>query len=214
MKPPQPRYTQVWDVNKVLRYLRTLSPVKLLSLKNLTLKLVMLIALTNATRVQTIQLLTVKNINKSRLKFVVQYDGLLKQSRPNYDVSFVELLSYPPDRRLCVYTVLKEYLKRTKSVRGNNIDKLLMSYVKPYGAVTKDTIARWINIVMVRSGIDVKQFGAHSVRAAATSKAQNSSVPLSDIMKTAGWTSSSTFAKFYKKEVTDGSKFSKAVLKC
>lgn len=213
-RPSQPRYKEVWDVNKVLMYLKTLSPVKLISLKDLTLKLVMLIALTNATRVQTVHLLTTVNIKKCRSKFIVQFDGLLKQSRPSYDVSCIDLLSYPPDRRLCVYTVMKEYLNRTKPVRENSEHKLLISFIKPFNAVTRDTIARWIKIVLLRSGIDVKQFGAHSVRAAAVSKAQRSSVPISDIMKTAGWTSESTFAKFYKKEVIDERRFSRAVLQC
>lgn len=43
-RPAMPRYTAVWDVNQVLDYLKTLSPVNEISLKSLTLKLTMLLA--------------------------------------------------------------------------------------------------------------------------------------------------------------------------
>ena len=39
LQPTLPRYTNTWDVEKVLSVLRKLSPVKHLSLKDLTLKL-------------------------------------------------------------------------------------------------------------------------------------------------------------------------------
>jgi hypothetical protein len=48
LQPTLPRYTHTWDVEKVLSVLRKISPVKHLSLKDLTMKLCMLIALTNA----------------------------------------------------------------------------------------------------------------------------------------------------------------------
>lgn len=48
LRPGKPRYCETWDVSKVLTFLRKLSPVKSISHKDLTLKLVMLIALTNA----------------------------------------------------------------------------------------------------------------------------------------------------------------------
>ena len=78
------------------------------TLKDLTLKLVVLIALTNAARVQTLHLLSVNSFVKLKSEFVFQLDYLIKQSRPGFDCSVIKLKAYPPDRRLCVYTVLKE----------------------------------------------------------------------------------------------------------
>ena len=43
-RPPLPRYTSTWDVNKVLQYLKSLGPSNGLTLKQLTHKLVMLLA--------------------------------------------------------------------------------------------------------------------------------------------------------------------------
>lgn len=64
LRPPTSRYKIISDVNLVLCYLKKLSPVKLLSLKDLTLKLTMLIALTHAARVQTIQFFTIVDVQK------------------------------------------------------------------------------------------------------------------------------------------------------
>jgi len=44
---------------------------------------------------------------------VLNFEGLLKQDRPGQCTSAVELEAYPPERRLCIFTVLKEYLDRT-----------------------------------------------------------------------------------------------------
>ena len=50
LRPPCPRYVQTWDVSVVLHYLKFLSPAPLLSMKNLTSKLVMLMALVSLSR--------------------------------------------------------------------------------------------------------------------------------------------------------------------
>jgi len=54
---------------------------------------------------------------------------------------------------------------------------------------------------MQKSGIDVNLFKPHSTKAAATSKAFLKFVPLEHILSVAGWSSSGTFAKFYRKPV-------------
>lgn len=98
----------------MLTFLRKLSPVKFISLKDLTLKLVMLIALTNATRAQSLHLLTISDMCKCSKSYTLFFKSLLKQSRPGFLCEQLELFAYPPDRRLCVVLVLKEYLERTK----------------------------------------------------------------------------------------------------
>lgn len=62
--------------------LRQLSPVRSLNLKDLTLKLTMLVALTGAARTQSIHLLSVNNLKKLNTEYVFKYDGLHKQNRP------------------------------------------------------------------------------------------------------------------------------------
>ena len=69
--------------------------------------------------------------------------------------------------------------------------------------MSKDTIARWVRTVMMGAGLDVAIFKPHSTRSAATSKAKRACVPLTDILKHAGWCNHRTFDRFYKKTVAD-----------
>ncbi|CAG2190553.1 unnamed protein product [Mytilus edulis] len=212
LRPSEPRYSETWDVSKVFNFLRKLSPVKYISLKDLTLKLVMLIVLSTACRTQSLFLLCLDNLVKGKDSYTLFYSGLLKQNRPGFNVHFVELFAYPPDRRLCVFTVLKEYLMRTAQARGNS-QKLFISYVKPFKAVSRETISRWIKTVMSKSGINLKSYSSHSARSAVVSKAFHNLIPVECILRRAGWTSEKTFAKFYKKPIeSDEQRFQRAVL--
>ena len=73
------------------------------------------------------------------------------------------LTQYTPDQRLCVVASLREYLKRTKTLRNN---QLLISYPKPHKGVTTDTISRWLKLVLKLAGIDTAKFNGYSTRAA------------------------------------------------
>ena len=55
LRPTVPRYVVTWDVNKVLLYLKDWFPLSTLSMKQLTLKTCMLIALSSSDRAQTLQ---------------------------------------------------------------------------------------------------------------------------------------------------------------
>ena len=120
---------------------------------------------------------------------VSRLQGQVKQSTPGSKGKVIELKSFT-DPRLCVLTTLKEYLTRTKFAREtHSCSQLLLSYVKLYGLVSRDTISRWVKFVLQSSRIDVNIFKPHSTRSASTSKAKMSNVPLTDILDKAGWKS-------------------------
>ena len=60
--PSAPRYVETWDVTVVLKFLATLHPPSKLTLRELTLKLVMLVSLVSGQRGQSILLM---DINRS-----------------------------------------------------------------------------------------------------------------------------------------------------
>lgn len=210
-RPALPRYKSTWDVNKVLNYLRSLSPVKDITLKLLTKKLVMLFALLSAQRAQTLHLLDVRcmDITFSKVKFCIK--DLVKQTRPGKHLQDIVIVAYAPDRRLCLVTVLKEYLSRTLTLRGSET-KLFISCIAPHRRVTRETISRWISSVMLASGVDTKMYMPHSTRAASVSGALSAKVPVDSILNAAGWTQDSTFRKYYRKPVSNEGLFSKAIL--
>lgn len=206
-----PKYSKIWDVSLVLKELKSLSPVKFLSLKNLTLKLCMLICLVIAGRTQSLHLLTIKDMEKTSKSYVLHYSDLLKQTQPGRNNPVVELKAYPPDRRLCCVTVFKEYLKRTEFLRKDT-SCLFISYVKPHKPVTSSTLSRWLKIMMCKSGINIDRYSSHSIRAASASKAKLSNVPIETILKSVGWSNAKTFAKFYDKQIEPLDDYQSAIL--
>lgn len=209
--PPQPRYQSTWDVQKVLTYLSSLGLAENLNLKQLTLKLTMLIALVSAQRGQSLHLLDLDFMKEGDSMVECLLPEHIKQSRPGYTPPTILLKAYPPDASLCVYKHMKEYITRTKSLRGAE-KKLLISHTKPHHRISRETISRWIRTVMSSSGIDTDVFKPHSTRAATTSKAKAVGVPINDILSQAGWSSTRTFDRFYNKTLEGCSSFAASVL--
>ena len=90
--------------------------------------------------------------------------------------------------------------------------RLFLCHAKSHHRASRYTISRWIHSVMAEDGVDVTTFKPHSTRAAAASKAKNSSVPVKQILGTAGWSSERTFDRFYNKPVLKAGGFVTYVL--
>ena len=97
--PPKCKYSETWDVSMVLSYLQQLSPTETLSLKQLSYKLAMLIALTQASRSHSLSLITLSDLRKYSDSYVLKYCDLLKQSRRGRVNPVLKLKKYTPDRR-------------------------------------------------------------------------------------------------------------------
>ena len=209
-RKPAPRYQETWDVNPVLKYIATLYPLEPLTLKKLTFKLVILLALTSGQRCQTLTLLHTDAMTKTQDYYLFRVHDLIKQDRPGkvFDSFFV--LRYPQSR-LCVYTTLEHYLDRTTHLRDPQRTGLLLSFVRPHRPVGTSTIGRWIKIVLGLSGVDTTKFKPHSTRAAAVSKAKHT-ISTDSILKHIGWSNESTFRTFYDKPIVENVNFDKAVL--
>ena len=125
--------------------------------------------------------------------------GKIKQTKPSKHMAPLKFMPYLKEPKLCVVTHLTQYLEKTTPLR--QCSSLFISYIKPYKAVSRDTIRRWCREVLHNSGIDINTYSSHSSRSAASSKAREKGVSLRDIAKYAGWASESTFSKHYNKEV-------------
>lgn len=199
--PPRPKYKFTWDVSKVLNLLRTLFPLCELSLKTLTLKVVALIALSSAPRAQTLVSMNIDSMKIYDNCITFVFENLLKTSRPNS--SYCLNLYHFVEEELCVMHTLLYYLDRTKDVRKSR--SVFVSYCS-YNSVTSSTIARWLKEVLQLSGVDVSVFKAHSYRGVAASAAFNRGCSVSEILKTADWSSVKNFKKYYLREVASTNK--------
>ncbi len=212
LRPALPRYQTTWDVKKVLDFFRKQPMPSALILKDLTVKVTFLIALLSGQRCQTLHVLTIDMILVAdKCTFYVMEK--VKQTRVGTHVKPLEFLKYSPEPQLCVVTHLLEYVKRTACYRSDQ-KQLLLSYVKPYGPVSKNTISRWIRSVLSLVGLDVTKFKSHSVRAASTSFLASNNCKITDIMLSAGWSNEQTFQRFYNKPSEETFNFGDSVLQC
>ena len=105
-------------------------------------------------------------------------------------------MKYGYCRCVCVVTLLEEYLRRTEKLREKGTWASDLLCVPPpicgYG--------KWLKTVLAECRIH-RLYGAHSTRGAASSKALFVRVPIDTIMKAAGWSAQSTFAKHYCKPI-------------
>ena len=200
-RPSVPRYTSTWDVSTVLKYLQDKAPAEDLSLKELTLKLVMLCLLVTGARGQTLHVLDIKNMVQGDSFFTFEVAELIKTSKPGQAQPKIHLQAYTEDNRLCVVTCLSEYLERTKLLRPDSTTRLFLSYTKPHRPVSRDTISRWVRTTMAAAGLDTNLYKPHSTRAASSSAAALKATPIDIILNTAGWSSAKTFAKYYHKHI-------------
>lgn len=201
-RPNLPRYTETWDVSIVLSFIRSMGDNEVLSLFDLTLKLVMLLALVTGQRAQTLSFLDLDNMHVYEDRIVFCVRNLVKQSRPSCHLKPVTVLAFS-DKMLCVVSCLKVYILKTEQYRSIENRKLFLTTQKPYREASKDSISRWIRTVLSKAGIDTSKFSGHSTRAAASAAARSAGLSVDNILAHVGWSNESTFAKFYDKNVFD-----------
>lgn len=199
-RPNLPRYTETWDVSTVLSFMREMGDNDFLSVFDLTLKLVMLLALVTGQRAQTLSLLNLDDMHVYEDRIVFCINNLIKQSRPSYHLKPITLLAFA-NKMLCVVSCLKTYIAKTEQFRSSENRPLLLTTQKPYRGASKDSISRWIRTLLAKSGIDTSKFSGHSTRAAASAAARSAGISVDNILSHVGWSNEGTFAKFYDKDV-------------
>jgi hypothetical protein len=213
-KPALPRYNCTWDVSVVLKHisdnLSNSTTEGKTFLKDLSLKLVMLLALTTGQRLQTLHSIYVQNIDINCDYVKIRIGDLLKTSCQTKHLSELYIEKYPDNGNICVVKTLLQYLETTKTLRETE-EQLFISYQKPYKSVSKGTLGKWIKTVLSGAGIDMNIFKPHSTRSASTSVA-SSKIPVETVLRTAGWKTDCTFRKFYKRNITNNSDFARSVL--
>lgn len=208
-KPPQPKHTFIWDVQVVIDYIKQkFKDNRQISIRSLSLKLTMLLALTSASRVLGIHNLDINFMTKTNDQYTFTFNKLHKswrQGQPNPSIVFV---SYPEDEDLCVFNALTVYLERTSEWRNaSGASQLLISTISPHKGVVSSTIAGWIKTMLKQAGIDATKFSAHSTRSASTSKAELSGLSVKDILERGSWSKESTWQRFYRKEICSNAKY-------
>ncbi|XP_029975893.1 uncharacterized protein LOC115409064 [Salarias fasciatus] len=210
-----------WDLAVVLNGLSRapFEPLEEVSLKHLSLKTALLLALASAKRVSDIHALSVHSSCtqfapgnarvslKPHLAFVPKVVGscspivLTAFSPPPF--------SSPEEQRLhmlCPVRALRIYMDRTMGFREG--DQLFVSWARPCRGrpITKQRLSHWIvgaiALAYTCQGLQAPVgLRAHSTRGLAASWALCKGVSIQEICAAASWSSPLTFVRFYKLDI-------------
>jgi len=194
-----------------------LSQFKSATLSTLQLgkKVVTLLALVNADRRSDLAALDRDQIKwtPDGVEFTVVQLTKTRSQKQSSSPRKVVYASFQDNKEICPATVLRDYIQRTadqvESLTGQQ--PLFVTSKKPFHRARPGTIGHWIKDVLQLAGINTQTFSAHSTRSASASLAASKGVPISDILKTANWSSSSTFERFYYRP-SCSDKYSRVIL--
>ena len=193
LRPPQPRYSQTWNVAQLLAHVRGWGDNEKLSLRQITKKVAILLALVLAHRASDLVRLSLRGSKHTQDGIVLQCVGLAKQARQgNFRTQEVFIAGFR-EKSLCPVTCLQVYEQVTSGHRKS--ERLFLATVSPYRPVTSSSIARWIKDTLRGAGLG--EYNAHSSRGAAATAAAMSGVSIQEILNRAGWSKEDTFSRFY-----------------
>ena len=193
-----------------------MGPNDRLLVRDLAMKLAMLVALVTAGRSSDLAMLDTSLMVRKGDGFTFFIQELGKTRRVGQAPPRVEITRFEEDSELDPVACLNEYLTRTRNLRPKEGNKLFLASVKPFKPIKSSTIAGWLKTILHRAGIDTGVWSGHSTRGASTSKVANAGVSVQTILETACWKGVGTFKRFYRKpvmNVASKAEFSEAVLK-
>ena len=130
-RPLQPKYTFIWDVKRVIEFLTTLPYDSYLSLKDLTLKLAMLLPLTSAARASEICHLDTRYLIKHNSGYIFHFGKNTKTSKKGKLRSPIKCIPFDINKNLCVCYHIDLYLEKTKEWHKTEL-QLLLSFIGPH----------------------------------------------------------------------------------
>ncbi len=224
LRPVRPTAVPSWDLSVVLEGLvmAPFEPLESASERILTLKVVILLALSSLKRVGDLQAFSV---SETCMDFAPGLVKVTLRPRPGYipkvlSTSFrsqvVTLHSFHPppfasseDERLhmlCPVKALKLYVDHSKVWRKSSQLFVCFGAGRRGLATSKQRISHWVRDAIslayeARNLPSPLSLRVHSTRGVASSQALFRGVPLEDICVVAGWSSPHTFVKFYNIDV-------------
>ena len=155
-RPSQPRYSATWDVDVVTKNMAAMDSNESLTLKQLSKKLVVLMALVEASRTSELKALDIWLQTYQPNGVVFKLASLTKKKAPGLPPKELFFGALPGDRHLCVVECLKAYEERTREFRQSDQreNSLFLSYVSPHQPVTSQRLAHWVKELSGDAGVD------------------------------------------------------------
>ena len=114
LKSSLPKHIKIWDVRTVLQYLKQTKPLNGCTLKDLTMKLTMLLCLITGQRCQTIHVMDINRIQMLADRCQITIVHKLKHTKVKKHQTPLELFSYSQDSETCIVEHLRKYFLKTE----------------------------------------------------------------------------------------------------
>ncbi|KAJ8910891.1 hypothetical protein NQ315_014219 [Exocentrus adspersus] len=137
LRPSRPRYESMWDPQRLLDYIEILP--EQMTLQTMSQKLVTLLAFITGGRLQTISFIRISNLIESNQEIQIVITDSIKTTGTNKIQPTLHVPFFREKPSLCVATTLKDYIKRTVSIRQSQQDLLFLTTVKLHGEANKQT---------------------------------------------------------------------------
>lgn len=224
-RPAPAKHFPNWDLSVVLQALtkEPFEPLQRISLRNLTLKTLFLVAITSARRIGELHALSVK-----RPFLTIYTDRIVLKTDPGFlpkvasahnrsqEIILPTFCSNPSGEKegkfhnLDVRRTLLQYLEVTSNFRSSDSLFILFSGKKKGQQASKGSIARWLKSAILaaysQSGLSPPLgIKAHSTRAQATTWAEMAGATPDQICRAATWSSYLTFVRHYRLDLLSAS---------
>lgn len=214
-----------WDLSLVLQGLTMapFEPIEEASLRFLTLKTILLVAVTSARRISELQALSIKEpfmrclqdrvVLRTDPAFLPKVASVFHRTQEIILPTFCPLPSGAGEEAfhtLDVRRCLLKYLERTKEIRKSSSLFVLMEGTHKGGKASKSTLGRWLKQAIKEAYISLgleppEGVLPHSTRAVAASWAERAGASPEQICKAATWSSFSTFIRHYRLDLLSAS---------
>lgn len=206
-----------WNIDVVLRHLcsKKFEPLNAIPLKELMKKTLFLLTMALAKRVSEVQAISSDvgfnqqgAIVSLMLNFRAKNDNKTKRLPRNFLVkSLCDLVGREEERKLCPVRALRQYLERTRPLRGN-IKNLFLAPKNSNRPASKNALAYYLRATVLEAHKEVSEESlklyrvkSQEVRAVSTSLAFAHNLSIETVVEAAQWRSNSVFASHYLKEV-------------
>jgi len=131
LRPPKAKCGFIWDVKVLFQYFDNLENNDELNDYDLTYKTLCLLVLLNGSRINTVHKFKTDEIIINDIGITITPSDLLKHSRQNRKNDIFYYKEYKDNKKLCVVSALKEYLKRRNLKVQDSEKHLFITYKKP-----------------------------------------------------------------------------------
>jgi hypothetical protein len=206
--PPPTKSDDPIDITPSLDYIKELGDNDDMSIHDLSMKTVFLLALVTASRPSdlrridlftlkvTCSLLMVECIKPKEYNIAKAHSLTTNKSASKR----IYIGLYESSEYLCPYSALTTLIKRTQTWRDTTEKKksLFLITREPYAPAASDTIANWIKSIIQKSS---PTSSAKDMRTLSAFFLQNAGADLASILALGNWSGNSVYQRFYQRGI-------------